>query len=59
MCAAIFGQIEAGRSPGAQMGTATKVALAAFVILTDACRWVSHDGEPMKSGWTVLSMNND
>lgn len=36
MCAAIFAQIEAGRSPGAQMGSSTKVALAVFVILTVA-----------------------
>jgi hypothetical protein len=27
MCAAIFVQIEAGKSPGAQLGNATKVAL--------------------------------
>jgi len=33
MCAAIFAQIEAGRSHGAQMGSAAKVALAVFVIL--------------------------
>jgi multiple antibiotic resistance protein len=36
MCAAIFVQIEAGKSPGAQLGSATKVALAVFVILTVA-----------------------
>jgi hypothetical protein len=36
MCAAMFMQIEAGRPPGAQMGPATKVALAVFVILTVA-----------------------
>jgi multiple antibiotic resistance protein len=36
MCAAIFAQIEAGRSPEAQMGSATKVALVVFVILTVA-----------------------
>jgi multiple antibiotic resistance protein len=36
MCAAIFGQIEAGKSFGAQLGSATKVALAVFVILTVA-----------------------
>jgi small neutral amino acid transporter SnatA (MarC family) len=34
MCAAIFVQIEAGKSPGAQLGSATKVALAVLVILT-------------------------
>jgi len=34
MCAAIFAQIEAGRPFGAQMGSAAKVALAVFVILT-------------------------
>jgi multiple antibiotic resistance protein len=33
-CAAIFAQIEAGRPFGAQMGSAVKVALAVFVILT-------------------------
>ena len=36
MCAAIFVQIEAGKSPGAQLGSATKVALAVLVILTVA-----------------------
>ena len=36
MCAVIFAQIEAGRSPEAQMGSATKVALIVFVILTVA-----------------------
>jgi multiple antibiotic resistance protein len=36
MCAAIFAQIEAGRSPEAQMGSATRVALVVFVILTVA-----------------------
>jgi len=36
MCAAIFVQIEAGKSPGAQLGSATKVAVAVFVILTVA-----------------------
>ena len=36
MCAAIFAQIETGRSPGAQLGSATKVALVVFVILTVA-----------------------
>ena len=36
MCAALFAQIEVGKSPGAQMGSATKVALAVFVILTVA-----------------------
>jgi Kef-type K+ transport system membrane component KefB len=36
MCAAIFVQIEAGKSPGAQLGSATRVALAVFVILTVA-----------------------
>ena len=36
MCAAIFVQIEAGKSPGAQVGSATKVALAVLVILTVA-----------------------
>jgi multiple antibiotic resistance protein len=36
MCAAIFVQIEAGKSPGSQLGSATKVALAVLVILTVA-----------------------
>jgi MarC family integral membrane protein len=36
MCAAIFAQIETGRSLGAKMASATKVALAVFVILTVA-----------------------
>jgi multiple antibiotic resistance protein len=36
MCGAIFAQIEAGRSPEAQIGSATKVALIVFVILTVA-----------------------
>jgi multiple antibiotic resistance protein len=36
MCAAIFVQIEAGKSPGAQLGSATKVALAVLIILTVA-----------------------
>jgi multiple antibiotic resistance protein len=36
MCAAIFVQIEAGKSPKAQLGSATKAALAVFVILTVA-----------------------
>ena len=36
MCAAIFAQIETVRSPRAQMGSAAKVALAVFVILTAA-----------------------
>ena len=36
MCAAIFVQIEAGKSPGAQLASATKVASAVFVILTVA-----------------------
>jgi multiple antibiotic resistance protein len=36
MCAAIFAQIEAGRSPGVKMRSAAKVALAVFVILTVA-----------------------
>jgi small neutral amino acid transporter SnatA (MarC family) len=36
MCAAIFAQIEAGRSPGTRMASAAKVALAVFVILTVA-----------------------
>ena len=35
-CAAIFVQIEAGKSPGAKLGSATKVALAVLVILTVA-----------------------
>jgi multiple antibiotic resistance protein len=34
MCGAIFTQIEAGRPFGTQMGSAAKVALAVFVILT-------------------------
>jgi multiple antibiotic resistance protein len=36
MCAAIFAQIEAGKSPGAQLSSATKAALAVLVILTVA-----------------------
>jgi multiple antibiotic resistance protein len=36
MCAAIFAQIQAGKSQGTQLGSATKVALAVFVILTVA-----------------------
>jgi multiple antibiotic resistance protein len=36
MCAAIFVQIETVKSPGAQLCSATKVALAVFVILTVA-----------------------
>jgi multiple antibiotic resistance protein len=36
MCAAIFVQIEAGKSQGTQLASATKVALAVFVILTVA-----------------------
>ena len=36
MCAAIFVQIETGKSPGAQLGSATKVALAVFIIPTVA-----------------------
>jgi multiple antibiotic resistance protein len=36
MCAAIFAQIEAGKSQGTQLGSATKVALAVFVILAVA-----------------------
>jgi hypothetical protein len=36
MCATLFAQIEAGRSPEAQMGSATRVALGVFVILTVA-----------------------
>jgi multiple antibiotic resistance protein len=36
MCAAMFTQIEAGKPPGAQIGSATKVALAVFVILSVA-----------------------
>ena len=36
MCAAIIVQIEAGKSPGAQLCSATKVALAVLVILTVA-----------------------
>ena len=36
MCAPMFTQIEAGRPRGAQMGCATKVALAVIVILTVA-----------------------
>jgi multiple antibiotic resistance protein len=36
MCAAIFAQIEAGRSPVAQLCSAAKVALAVLVILTVA-----------------------
>ena len=36
MCAAIFVQIEAEKSPGAQLGSATKEAVAVFVILTVA-----------------------
>src|SRR5262245_47495296 len=34
MCAAVFAQIEAGRPFGSRMGSAAKVALAVFVILT-------------------------
>jgi multiple antibiotic resistance protein len=36
MCAAIFAQIEAGKSQGTQLGSATKVALTVFVILAVA-----------------------
>ena len=36
MCAAIFVQIEVGKSTRTQLGSATKVALAVFVILTVA-----------------------
>ena len=36
MCAAIFVQIEAGKSPREQLGSATKAALAVLVILTVA-----------------------
>ena len=36
MCAAIFAQIEAGKSHGAQLGSATKAALAVLIILTVA-----------------------
>ena len=36
MCAAIFAQIEAGKSQRTQLGSATKVALVVFVILTVA-----------------------
>ena len=38
MCAAIFVQIEAGKSPGAQLGSATKVALPLGVpIINKRC----------------------